>query len=405
MVLTKKQEEGLNLSIKKFKTGAKYIVIAGYAGTGKSTLVKFLIEALTNEANINPEEDVCYAAYTGKACQVLSQMGNKNTSTLHRLMYESIPLPNGGFRRKKVSQIDYKIVVIDEISMVPQDMVTDLFKYDCFFICLGDPFQLPPIEKDNANHLLDKPDVFLDEIMRQAAESEIIRYTLDLRQGKELPFEYEGNEIRIYPKSELCDGMLTWADIILCATNKERKSLNQACRRLLGLEGEIQDGDKVVCTQNDWEVMSDTGMALVNGCVGHIQNPFENFIMIPKGLPGKAKKRGTKLEIFQGDFISESQDKFPNIRMDRQLLEQGTKYLDWHTEYYMGKDKIHHCILPDYFEFGYALTCWKAQGSQWNKVLVVEENFPYVKSKEEHARWLYTALTRAIDKVTLVRRR
>ena len=90
MILTKKQEEGLKICLDRFKNKEKYSIISGYAGTGKSTLVKFIIQALA-DYGINPNRDVAYACFTGKAAQVLLKKGNKNVYTLHKLLFESIP--------------------------------------------------------------------------------------------------------------------------------------------------------------------------------------------------------------------------------------------------------------------------------------------------------------------------
>lgn len=94
MQLTSKQEEGLKIAIERYKRKEKYTIISGYAGTGKSTLVKFIIAALA-QYGINPDEDVVYTSFTGKATQVLQKKGNKNVSTLHKLLYEYYPLPTG----------------------------------------------------------------------------------------------------------------------------------------------------------------------------------------------------------------------------------------------------------------------------------------------------------------------
>lgn len=163
MILTRKQEEGLKIAVERHRAHEKYTVIAGYAGTGKSTLVKFIIEAI----NVEPSK-VCYATFTGKAAQVLAKKGNKNAMTLHKLLYNSIPRKGGGFMRIPKDRLDYTIIVVDEISMAPKSIINMLFRHNVYVICLGDPFQLPPIEKEEDNHLLDNPHIFLDEIMRQA---------------------------------------------------------------------------------------------------------------------------------------------------------------------------------------------------------------------------------------------
>lgn len=105
-------------------------------GTGKSTLVKFIISALPD---VKPNEDVIYTSFTGKATQVLQKKGNKNVSTLHKLLFESIPKPDGTFYRKPVDFIPYKIVVVDECSMVPKELLQRLVQYPVHIICLRRP--------------------------------------------------------------------------------------------------------------------------------------------------------------------------------------------------------------------------------------------------------------------------
>ena len=102
MILTAKQEQGLKIAIQRHKDGEKYTVISGYAGSGKTTLVRFIISALDVD-----ESKVCYAAFTGKAAEVLRKKGNRNVCTLHRLLYESIPREAGGFYRKVKPTIPY----------------------------------------------------------------------------------------------------------------------------------------------------------------------------------------------------------------------------------------------------------------------------------------------------------
>lgn len=206
MILTKKQEEGLNIALQRHKDHEKYTVISGYAGTGKSTLVRFIIDAL----QVSPSK-VCYATFTGKAAEVLRKKGNENTMTLHKLLYDNIMLPAGGYMHIPKKSLEYSVIVVDEVSMVPDFMMELLFKHKCYVICLGDPFQLPPIDKESDNHLLDHPHVFLDEIMRQAAENEIIRISMDIREQKPLT-EFQGEDVKIIHRKDYQRGMLLWAD-------------------------------------------------------------------------------------------------------------------------------------------------------------------------------------------------
>ena len=122
MILTKRQEEGLRIAVERYNNGERYTIISGYAGTGKSTLVRFIIDALDIE-----ESEVCYCAYTGKAAEVLRKKGNRNAITLHKLLYDHFPRKGGGFFRKPKRRLDYNLIVVDEVSMVPTEMIELLF--------------------------------------------------------------------------------------------------------------------------------------------------------------------------------------------------------------------------------------------------------------------------------------
>lgn len=393
MALTKKQEEGLKIALDRYRNNEKYVVIGGYAGTGKSTLVKFIIEAL----NVEPSK-VAYATFTGKAAEVLRKKGNANAMTLHRLLYDSIPRPGGGFIRKPKLQLDYNIIVVDEVSMVPKSMIDMLLHHKVYIIFLGDPFQLPQIDKNETHTLLDNPHIFLDQVMRQAAESEIIQLTMKIRNGEQIDF-MNGKEVIIAPKVSLVTGHLTWADQIICATNASRISLNNQMREILGYSGLPQDGEKMICLRNYWEDFSEDGSSsLVNGMTGIIKNPFESFRMAPMYV----KMKNHKIDIIQGKFISDDGKTFNSVEMDKGMITAGEFSLDWRETYALSKLKNRiGDIIPREFTFGYAITCHKSQGSEWGKVLVIEERFPF--NKKEHARWLYTACTRAAEKLVLVR--
>ena len=391
MELTKGQEAGLKIALDRHAAGEKYTIIAGYAGTGKSTLVRFIIDALDVD-----EDRVCFATFTGKAAEVLRKKGNKNVCTLHRLLYDSIPRPAGGFFRKPKPSLGYDIIVVDEISMAPKTLIDILFKHKIYMIGLGDPFQLPPIDKDDDNHLLDHPHIFLDEIMRQEAESEIIQLTMRIREQKPIDY-FKGKEVQIFPKEELNTGMLQWADQILTATNAKRMAINNQMRVLLNRGPEPEDGDKIICLRNYWDDVNDTEDPLVNGTIGTLCNSFQTWREIPRFIKSNIRK----FDVITGQFIVDGTT-YNNLEIDRKMLMTGEKCCDWRLSYQLGRLKPKYGeIVPKEFAYGYAITGHKAQGSQWPKVLVLEENFPF--QKEEHARWLYTCCTRPEDKLVLLR--
>ena len=396
MELNEKQKNGLTLALQRYKNKEKYTVIAGYAGAGKSTLVRFIIEELKTYGV--KETDVCFACFTGKAAQVLLKKGNKNVITLHKLLYKSIPKESGGFVRIPNPSIPYKIVVVDEVSMAPKTLMDLLFKHNVYVICLGDPFQLPPVDKKEDNHLLDAPHIFLDEIMRQAQESEIIQLSMAIRENR--PIEtFQGKEVQILNKEELNTGMLTWADQILVATNATRVSINAQMRKLLNFGEQPQDGDKIICLRNYWDCFSDNEEPLVNGTIGILKNSFLTKRYLPRIV--KSTDGLSHIDLIMGDFISDSGMYFHSLEMDKKMIDTGEFSLDWKTVYQLNRNPKTRDIPPLEFTYGYAITCHKAQGSEWDKVLVIEEKFPF--DKIEHARWLYTAVTRSSEKLVLVR--
>ena len=391
MILTPKQEQGLKLCIEKYRNGARYCVISGYAGTGKSTLVKYIIQ---NLPGIDPEKDVVYACFTGKAAQVLLKKGNKNVLTLHRLLYESIPQPDGTFLRKPKPSIDYKIVVVDEVSMAPKKIMELLFTHDVFVIALGDPYQLPPVDKNQDNGLLQLRDIFLDEIMRQALDSEIIRLSMKVRNHESIDY-YKGTDTIVMPKSDLNTGVLQWADQILTATNATRTSINTQMRNLLGRGDTPENGDKLICLRNYWDDYAKNGDPLVNGTIGYINDIYSTFNRTPYWAGGDI------INVLVANFTSDSGADFGTLQMDKKQILTGERCLDYKKIYkLMSSWKTMH-LVPMEFTYGYAITVHKSQGSEWDKVLVLEENFPF--DKEEHSRWLYTAVTRASEKLVLVR--
>lgn len=395
MILTEKQLKGLEIAVNRYAEGKPWTCIAGYAGSGKSTLVKFIIEALQV-----PKEEVCYVAFTGKAATVLKQKGCPNAITAHKLLYQARPKPDGTFifMPKEKSELgEYKVIVVDEVSMLPKKMWNLLISHGIYVIALGDPGQLPPVSKDDDNQVLECPHVFLDEIMRQAQESEIIRLSMHVREGKPLEeFKCEGNQVQIFTPDQVVSGMYDWADQILCATNATRTEINNFVRQQKGFGEEPQIGDKIISLRNHWEEFSLSGSwALTNGAIGTIVNCSSASYSVPRYILDKP------VQFLWTTMQLEDDDVFNMLPVDYIGLKTGQSPLTSRQQYQMSMNK--RCVDPPYeFAYAYGITCHKAQGSEWDKVLVFEEKFPF--DPEEHKRWLYTAITRAKEKLVIVRK-
>lgn len=393
MILTNKQEEAVKLAVARYINKEPYTVIGGVAGTGKSETVKYIIAAL----GFDPEL-VAYIAYTGKAAKVLREKGCPNAMTAHRLLYKSIMMPSGNYKFVPLQKLerDYKCIVVDEVSMLPLELWELLLSHKVYVIAMGDPEQLPPINPEENNHVLDHPHIFLTEIMRQAFDSEIIRLATHIREGNPLS-TYQGTdeECKVLPRGELSEGMLMWADTIICATNDTRNMLNASVRELKGYGPEPQIGDKIISLKNNWDIIANDmdETPLTNGTILTIQGYSREIIRVPKYIyPETIPLMITK--------ANEGDTEFNGLVIDYNSITANQKTLNNRQEYLMKKNKT---IIdpPLEFAYGYALTCWKAQGSQWNKVLGFEEGFP--REKDLHRRYLYTLCTRAVDRLVLIK--
>jgi exodeoxyribonuclease-5 len=277
--------------------------------------------------------------------------------------------------------------------MLPRDMWLRLLSHHVYVLACGDPGQLPPIDKDSDNHVLDKPHVFLDEIMRQAYDSEIIRFSMWIREGKPInKFPVSNEQVMFVHKNDITTGMYKWADQILCATNAQRNSVNNYMREIMGFGAEPQVGDKIISLHNQWSFLSSdfNEEPLTNGSIGIIKSIQPSRYFLPKYISDK------DVDILYTSMIDENGNKFEGIPIDYKYLTTGEKALTPQQEFKMRKGKN----LPDPpFEFAYAygITGHKAQGSEWSNVLAMEERFPF--DKTEHARWCYTVATRASNKL------
>ncbi len=344
----------------------------GYAGTGKTTLARYFAEHV--------DGDVQFAAFTGKAAQVLRSKGATNARTLHSLIYrprgeEAVEDETTGktsiaptFSLNRQSPVaKAALIVVDECSMVDEALGRDLMSFGTPILVLGDPGQLPPISGGGffTEH---EPDHLLTEIHRQARDNPIIRMALDVREGRELELGDFGSA-RVITKAQVDQEMVMAADQVLVGTNRTRRRYNQRLRELKGFTtGYPQAGDKLVCLRND------PAKGLLNGSLWKVMTASKETV-----------KPGINLLV-----TPEDEDRgVAKIKLLKAQFEEPDSEIPWQT-----KKRF------DDFDYGYALTVHKAQGSQWDNVVLFDESFAFRDTRE---RWLYTAITRAAEKLIVVK--
>lgn len=373
--LTKEQLDCISTISALYRNGYPVMTIVGRAGTGKTTIVKHIVENL----NIDFESEVAYVAYTGKAALVLRQKGNP-ASTIHRLIYNSYKNKNGEWVFKKKEELEnpnLKLIIIDEISMVDEKLLEEIKSYGVPIIALGDAAQLPPIYASMSNYLMN-PDFRLTTIHRQAAENTIIEFGEEIATTGRLWSEYNDDYIKTVSKEDLSMGMLNWADQVICCTHKTRHMLNAEMRKSRGFTSKYPEvGDKIICLHNYHYILAANGDPLVNGMIGHVSE-----ILIP---PVENTMNPYMKIVFRPDY-----DPVASYEIMVDLSEiVNQKPYDNRTK----NPKTTRCL----FDFGYAITSYKSQGSQWNKVLIYSADM--FGDKKKHA---YTMLTRAAEKVVWV---
>lgn len=341
--------------------GAQVFRLFGWAGTGKSTLAQHLAGDV---------KTVRYAAFTGKAALVMRKRGCKGASTIHSLIYTLVSEKEGEPRfvlDAESAAADADLIVIDEVSMVDEALGRDLLSFDTKVLVLGDPFQLPPVQGTGFFTDVD-PDLMLTEIHRQARDNPIVRLSLDIREGRRLELGAYG-ESRVVSKSQVDQSEVLSADQVLVGRNKTRLDYNNRLRELLKLEHQQPVvGDRVVCLRNN------PRKKLLNGQIWIVTDVTRKNSGKMELLLAAEDVGGTMVEAkvtTHRDFFTGAEEKMP-WALRRQY---------------------------DEFTFGYCLTVHKAQGSQWDNVYLFDESYVF---REDAQRWLYTGITRAAEKITVV---
>ena len=375
MLFSPQQDEALKAVSRWLKEGRTPVFrLFGYAGTGKTTLAKHFAE--------NVDGEVLFAAFTGKAAQVLRSRGATNARTIHSLIYrprgeETVEDEETGktsvapmFSINRQSPLaKAALIIIDECSMVDEQLGKDLMSFGTPILVLGDPGQLPPVS-GGGFFTEQEPDYLLSEIHRQAKDNPIIHLAMDVREGREI-MRGDYGAAQVISKSEVTQSLVLEADQVLVGTNRTRRRYNQRLRELKGFSADYpQSGDKLVCLRND------PAKGLLNGSLWQVMSSSRETV-----------KPGINLMIRPED---DDMDRgAAKIKLLKAAFEDVETEIPWSTR-----------KRYDEFDFGYALTVHKAQGSQWNNVVLFDESYAFRDSRE---RWLYTAITRAAETLTIVR--
>jgi exodeoxyribonuclease-5 len=358
-------------------------LLEGPAGTGKTTIARH-IGALLGDI------DVVYGAYTGKAASVMRDKGCADAETIHSLIY--IPRityscaacppcpepPCSSARADRCPHVreiatdymlnprstvaDADLVVIDEVSMVGAELGRDLLSYGTKVLVIGDRNQLPPV--GDGGYFTDRdPDFALTEIHRQAAGSPVVHLATQARLGVPLQIQTYGDSAVLPSHRASAEALLQFNQVI-CGRHRTRNAINQRLRRVLGFGGGIPSpGEKVIALKNH------KPMGLLNGTLWSVVTAVPSSpgfcAMTVKGDSGRILEVSAPIAAF-GAANGEGAN-FPG----------------------------------NPFDFGYCITCHKSQGSQWNSVAVFDESFCW-RRDNQHTNWLYTAITRAAERVMVV---
>lgn len=398
--------------------GPQVFRLFGYAGTGKTTLARHIVDQLGIRA--------LYAAFTGKAAYVLRTKGCDDASTVHSLIYQPVekvrarldelraklPTVTDPFERTQLrdeirreqakvdspdwilrdeTELEYApLLVLDEVSMVGERMARDLLSYGCRVLCLGDPAQLPPV--DGGGYFINAaPDHLLTEIHRSALDSPVTRMATAIRSSDPGDRKYgvggrDGESGRL---DRLSVADLLSFDQVLVGRNATRWQAVHLLRALRGLTGQRpQPGDRIIALANsaEAEVFNGQQFDVLDSAAGDRDDRYRLFVRDDEGN-------------------------------ERWLAAWAAGFHDLEGEKQAKRDGRGTVIAAT---FGQAITTHKSQGSQWPRVLVIDESSVfYGAAYREHAktmgaaaaaieghvngrRWLYTAVTRAAEQAVIV---
>lgn len=425
MNYTKSQQEALNsfkIWIKEVKLyGKGNFILDGYAGTGKTWLLREFMDILDENRLTSAS-----ISYTGKAATVMKEKTGRPSCTIHSLIYEW-ELTKDFFNNTAEEEKEFaeskavtevlksKAIVIDEYSMLDEEMLNDILSLDKIIIWAGDMAQLPPIkEKADLKELIEGYGYAeLVEIRRQSGkDNPILKLAEKIRNGTTNFIDFKekddlGNSIMVGKEPNIrvreCADKNT---IILCFKNTTRRGLNKRVRDAIGFIKELpMINEKMIVLKNNKplrlyngeiikistieEVQTYLGLKYFDATIFKQDEDYPRFIRVwadpffnggdyyfnqedyeDSVLPKEATNKD------EDDFLNFVEDKLKRLRRDRWNFFKKLVHLD----------------------FGYAITVHKAQGSQWERVIVLSNDY----TKSDKHKWLYTAVTRA-EKELIIR--
>lgn len=423
-------------------------VLKGYAGTGKTTIIGALVTNLWKA-----KKSAMLLAPTGRAAKVISNYSGKEAFTIHKKIYTA--------RTDKSGKISFIIApnrsrdtlfIVDESSMISDvpsqaklfgsgSLLDDLMQYvysghRCKLILIGDTAQLPPVKMDmspaleeqklslnygkNVNH------IELDEVVRQQEDSGILFNATLLRETLASSF-YEGFQfqlnnfkdiVRLIDGHEIMDAINeAYSDLgheetcIIVRSNKRANLYNQQIRnRIMFRESELSTGDFLMVVRNNYHWLKPTSEAgfIANGDIIEVLEIFKiealygfNFAHVKVRMVDYPKMRPFETVLILDTIMSESpaMSYEDSNRLYQEILQDHSDETSNYKKFLKVKKSKHLNALQ--VKFSYAITCHKSQGGQWDTVFIEQPYLPNGIDKD-YVRWLYTAVTRAKNKLYLI---
>lgn len=416
-------------------------MLRGYAGTGKTSLIKTLVKTLPGY-----KRKTVLLAPTGRAAKVMNQYSGKAAFTIHKYIYRPKSDNRGGVMfNLRENKAAHTIYIVDEASMINDSgggasLLNDLLQFvregiNCKLVFVGDKAQLPPVGVDlspaldssylGVHYRREVMDIEMTEVMRQAEDSGILRNATDLRERQthedfSVPqIEVSDDVVRLlegYEVEEALHDSFALAGredtAILVRSNKRAALYNRQIRaRILGQEDEISAGDFLMVVKNNYFWLPEKSRAgfIANGDTIELLQIYEQ-----KELYGF---RFARVKVRLVDYPGEEPIETV-IMLD--VIDKPSASLNWDDT-----GKLYNAVMEDYMDipqkylrhkkvkeneyynalqvkFSYAITGHKAQGGQWKNVFIEKPWMPTGEPDMEHLRWLYTAFTRASEKIYLI---